>query len=171
MKAHAHTKNLTLTALFCALVFIATWIYIPAPVVGNVNLGDAAILLAAWTLGGPWAAVAAALGATLADLSSGFVLYAPATFLIKAAMVGVALAVLHFTTKLPTLVRSLLSALAAEATMVLGYFLYEFLVLGTILQFEGYAVTAVANIAFNCMQAAAAIVIAVPLRPLLKKLR
>ena len=171
MKATAHTKNLTLTALFCALVYIATWIYIPAPVVGNVNLGDAAILLAAWTLGGPWAAIAAALGATLADLSAGFVLYAPATFLIKAAMVGTALLALRFTAKLPAWLSSVLSAVAAEAVMILGYFLYEFFVLGILFQFEGYTVAAVANIAFNAIQATAAAVIAVPLRPLLKKLR
>ena len=171
MQSKLHTKKITLSALFCALVFIATWIYVPTPIMGNVNLGDAAILTAAWILGGPWAAIAAALGATLADLSSGFVLYAPATLCIKALMVLAALGISRLAARLPALVRSLLSALAAEAVMVAGYFLYEFLVLGLLLHFDGYTVAAIANIPFNCVQAAVAIAVALPLRPLLRRLK
>ncbi len=171
MRSNLHTKKITLSALFCALVFIATWIYVPTPSVGNVNLGDAAILTAAWTLGGPWAAIAAALGATLADLSSGFVLYAPATLCIKALMVLAALGICRLTSRLPAFVRTGISALAAEAVMVAGYFLYEFLILGLLLRFEGYTVAAIANIPFNCVQAAVAIAVALPIRPLLAKLK
>ena len=169
MRSSKHTRSITFSALFCALVFVMTWIYVPAPSVGNVNLGDAAILLTAWMLGGPWAAVAAALGATLADLSSGFVIYAPATFLIKGCMVFALLGVERLASRLSAIARSALSALAAELVMVLGYFVYEFFALGLLLQTDGYTAAAVANVPFNCVQGAAAMIVAIPIRPLLAR--
>jgi len=164
MRSSKHTRTLTLSALFCALVFVMTWVYVPTPSVGNVNLGDAALLLSAWTLGGPWAALSAALGATLADLSSGFALYAPATFLIKTGMVFAALGIRKLLSRLPRSASAFLSALAAELVMVMGYFLYEFLVLGMLLRLDGYTVAALVNIPFNCVQGAVAIAIAIAVK-------
>jgi uncharacterized membrane protein len=145
-------QKLVFSAVFCALTFAATWIFVPAPGVGNVNLGDGVLLLCAWILGGPWAVISAALGATLADLSSGFALYAPATLLIKALMVGVALLVLRLSARLPSRLSRILSAVFAEIVMVVGYFLYECLVLGITLGIDGYGIVSLANIPFNAVQ-------------------
>lgn len=148
-------RKIVFSAMFCALVYAATWIYVPAPAVGNVNLGDGVLLLCAWVLGGPWAAVAAALGATLADLTMGYAIYAPATFVIKALMVTAAILVGRLLSKLhmPALIARILSALCAELVMIAGYFLYEALVLQ-------YGIGAVANIPFNAIQGAFGMILA-----------
>ena len=158
-------RKIVFSAMFCALVFAATWIYVPAPAVGNVNLGDGVLLLSAWMLGGPWAAVSAALGATLADLSSGFAIYAPATFLIKAAMVCTALLVCRLLsqTKLPKRLARVFSAVTAELVMILGYLAYEAL-------FLHYGIAAIANIPFNAVQGAFAVILSSVVYELLSRI-
>lgn len=148
-------RQIVFSAMFCALVFAATMIAIPTPLVGNVNLGDGILLLSAWMLGGPWAAVAAGAGAALADLASGFGLYAPATFIIKVLMVVVAIALskLLIKTKLPAWLARLISGIGAELVMILGYFFYEGVILG-------YGIAAAANIGFNAIQGSLGIIVA-----------
>lgn len=139
--------------MFCALVFVFTFLSVPAGI-GNVNLGDGALLLAAWTLGGPWAVVSAAMGAALADLVSGYALYAPATFVIKAAMTAVAILAIPLFDRLRLSARlcRFISAVLGEIVMVLGYLIYEAFVLG-------YGMGAVANIPFNAVQGGVAILL------------
>ncbi|MDE6722612.1 MAG: TIGR04002 family protein, partial [Eubacterium sp.] len=75
---------LTITALFTALITVGTaMIQIP---VGNgyAHFGDSMIYLSACILPGPCAVFAAAVGAVIADLATGFAIYAPATAIIKA---------------------------------------------------------------------------------------
>ena len=80
------TKRLVMAALFVALTFLATFlIQIPLPL-GYIHLGDALVFLCGFILGPIWGTVAAGLGAGLADILSGYVIYAPATFVIKALM-------------------------------------------------------------------------------------
>ena len=134
-------------AVLCALVFIATWISIPTPPIGNVNLGDCLILVGAWTIGGPWAVVGGALGAVLCDLVGGYAVYAPATLLIKSAMVSIVLLfkALELRTDKNKKMLSVLGVVCAEGVMTLGYFIYEAAVLG-------YGLAAAANIPLNITQ-------------------
>lgn len=75
--------NMVYCALFTAMIFVLTR-FISVPVAsGYVHFGDALIYLVSLTLGGPWAALAAALGGAIADLTSGWAVYAPATLIIK----------------------------------------------------------------------------------------
>ena len=153
MMKQKRIRQIVLSALFCALVFSMTWIMVPLPT-GNVNLGDGALLLCAWLLGGPWAAASAALGATLCDLASGFAAYAPGTFLIKALMVFTVLLIQKGGSKLrlaPRLQR-ILSAVGAELVMILGYFVYE-------ATFLSYGLAAAASIPFNAIQGGFAILV------------
>ena len=83
--------------------------------------------MAGWLLGPLYAALASGIGSALADLAAGYPLYIPATFVIKAGMALLA-AILCRKTHSP--LRRILSALLAEATMVLGYFLYEWVLYG-----------------------------------------
>ncbi|MBQ8146332.1 MAG: ECF transporter S component [Clostridia bacterium] len=147
------TKKLTTTAIFAAIICVVTaFVAVPAPAIGNINLGDIFILCAAWLLG-PWGAVAAGIGSCLADLLSGFAVYAPATLVIKAIM---ALACYYFFSFLKKFVKHLifsrlLSALVAEAIMVMGYFIYESIL---------YDIsTALASIPFNLIQGSACLFI------------
>ena len=161
---HPKIQKLALSALFCALVFVATQLAIPAPAVGNVNLGDGMLLLCAQILGGPWAMVAAAVGAALTDLLSAYAVYAPATLVIKACMVAVFLwiAALLSRCRLPKMAARLIAALCAELVMMAGYFLYECLLYGPI--------TAALNIPFNAVQGTVAIALFGVIYPILSKI-
>ena len=77
-------KKLTFTGLMAALICVLTMFpHIPNPAgSGYIHLGDGMILLAAMVVG-PLAIPAAAIGSALADLFSGYALYAPATAVIK----------------------------------------------------------------------------------------
>ena len=91
--------KLVLSAVFCALVFTMTFIAIPAPSVGNINLGDCMVILSACLIGGWYGVFAGAVGAALCDLASGYAIYAPGTLVIKALMVIVVLIVRRFVLK------------------------------------------------------------------------
>lgn len=64
------------------IVTIATAVYQPATG-GYFNLGEAVIYIAAILSGPLTAAIAGGVGATLADLSTGYGIFAPATLVIK----------------------------------------------------------------------------------------
>ncbi|MBR1481552.1 MAG: ECF transporter S component [Ruminococcus sp.] len=77
-------KTIALTAMFAALVTAATaFIKIPAPL-GYAHAGDAVVYLAACVLPAPFGFIAASLGGGLADLLSGYAVWAVPTALIKA---------------------------------------------------------------------------------------
>ena len=142
-------KILCFCAVFAAIICVCTLISIPMPI-GYFNLGDVAVLLAAY-LFGAWGAVAAAIGSALADIFLGFAIYAPATAIIKGLVALVAawsFGALSTTFKrrkgdtLPLII----SAVLGECIMVGGYFAYEALVLG-------YGLGALASVAGNATQA------------------
>lgn len=80
-----------MSGLMAALVVLFTYfIKIPVPATGGyVHPGDGAIFYAA-LLCGPYAALIGGLGSMLADLLGGYFVYAAPTFVIKAAMGGIA---------------------------------------------------------------------------------
>ncbi len=154
MKDHTHILRLTFAALFAALIMLTTIvIVIPVGAGAYFNLGDSMIYAAAWFLG-PLAGVAAAVGSGLADVISGYVIYAPATLIIKGLMgfvVGVLLK--HFNQKL----MSKIMALSAGALiMIVGYFAYEYFA-ATLLEIP--KVAAFGNILGNLVQGVAGVVI------------
>lgn len=162
-------QTIAFTAVFAALVCLATFVSVPLPF-GYFNLGDIFVLLSSWCMGPVLGAVASGVGSALADILMGYVVYAPATLIIKA---GIALAAYFsyvFLGKLLSkyeLVPRAISALLGECVMVGGYFLYECFVLG-------YGVGAVASLPGNATQGVAAVVIAtaliIPVRKQLGKI-
>lgn len=147
--------KLSLTAIFTALVFVATYfIAIPMPAgIGYVNLGDAFVLLSSWVLG-PIGAICAGVGSALADIMLGYAAtYAPATLIIKSGMSIACYFIYKIiinATKRP--IGFIVSAICAELIMVFGYFLFE----GILYGFP----TAAANIFFNLVQGLASIIVA-----------
>ena len=86
-KMKSTTKKIAITALMAALTCIATIIIkIPSPLKGYLNLGDCMVLISGWILSPVYGFIAAGLGSALADIFSGYVIYAPATFVIKGLM-------------------------------------------------------------------------------------
>ena len=160
--SHKETQKLSFAALLGALTFAATWVSFPSPFGGNVNLGDCILLIAAWLPLEPWSIFACAVGATFTDLAAGYAIYAPATFVIKALMVVVAVLIKLVTPKLSVFWRALFSGIAAELVMALGYFAYEIILYG--------AATALLSLPFNLLQGGIALVSAAVLSLLLSRM-
>ena len=118
----ASPRTLALTGLFPALGCAATMVLqIPSPTGGYMNLGDTVVILGAWLLGPVYGAVAGGVGPAMADLLSGYVVYVPATLVIKAVMALTAALAYRALGKRGLL----LCAAAAEVPMVLGYWLFD----------------------------------------------
>ncbi|NLZ45844.1 MAG: TIGR04002 family protein [Clostridiales bacterium] len=114
-------KLLTMTALLAALVYVLTaFLHIPTNN-GYTHVGDGVVFLAASMLPLPYAMAVGAIGAGLADTLSGFIIWLPATFIIKAVTS------LYFTNKKPKILclRNILAVIPAWLTCVAGYTLYE----------------------------------------------
>ena len=159
------TKQLAAAALLAAITCIATMIiHIPSPLKGYLNLGDGIVLLSAWLLLPKYAFLAAGLGSALADLFSGYILYAPATFVIKGLMALIAFYGYEaLNKKAGNLPARIISGVAAEIVMILGYFVFEGFLYGFI--------PSLVNIPANGMQGIAGVIIAVTLIKLLEKSR
>jgi uncharacterized membrane protein len=146
-------KQVALGALAAALIMVATALIKvtnPFTLTGYYHLGDGVIFVMAMLLGARNGALAAGAGSMLADLMAGFGIYAPATFVIKAAMGYVAGKAAG-----GNMLRRLLVFSLCEAIMVAGYFAFETVVYGLGVAF--------ANVSFNLIQSAFGIVLGVAL--------
>lgn len=149
-------RRIVVSALFAAIICVATIVIkIPSPMNGYINIGDAAVLLAAWMLlRGGYAFLSAAVGSALADLISAYLVYAPATFLIKGLMALVAYLLFKQLSKhIRPLPSYIISGAAAEVVMVLGYYIFEGFVYGF--------VPSLVNIPANVIQGAVGLLVGV----------
>lgn len=128
-------QGIVSSALFGAICCIATLIIqIPVSVTGGyINLGDSVVLISAWILGPVYGTLAAAIGSAMADLLTGYALYAPATFVIKGLMALCAYGVFRMTKSKhkskPPIWCTVISALSGELVMVGGYFIFSAFIL------------------------------------------
>lgn len=121
-------KRAVLSALFAALITVATLILQVSVGYGYVHIGDSVIYLSAMLLPQPFAAISALVGGALADLLCGAAVWAPFTAVIKA------LNTLPFMLAAKSdrilSVGSAALSLASGAVTVVGYFLAEWLLYG-----------------------------------------
>ena len=150
------TKRMVIAAMLAALTCVATMIIkIPSPLKGYLNLGDCVVLLAGWMLNPVYGFLAAGLGSALADLFSGYVVYAPATFVIKGLMALVAFhgfKLLH--NKIGNLPSRIIAGALAEAIMILGYFVFEGFLYGfgaSVVNIPANGVQGVAGLILGCV--------------------
>lgn len=142
------TKKLIFAALLAALTCVATMIIkIPTPLGGYIHCGDAIVVLAGFLLGPVWGALAAGLGSGLSDLISGYPLYAPGTFIIKAVVALIAGWLIGGKFIKNEFAKALVAGIVGGIVMVGGYMLYEAV-------FMGFGVAAAANIPMNAIQGA-----------------
>jgi uncharacterized membrane protein len=85
MKLPDSPKMIAYISLLTAAIALATALLRFPILFGYVHLGDGLIFVAAMIIG-PYAALPAALGSAMADAFSGYMIYAPVTFLIKGVM-------------------------------------------------------------------------------------
>ena len=122
-----HTKLMCLSGIFSALVFVIT-AYLHVPTYnGYVHCGDGVIFIAACILPMPYSVAVGVLGAMLADLLTGFAIWAPGSMIIKGLLV------LLFTCRSNKIVtkRNLVALLPAALISAAGYYLYEALITGS----------------------------------------
>ena len=149
----SNTQKIVTASMLAALCCVATMIIkIPSPLKGYLNLGDCVVLLSGWLMSPAYSFLAAGIGSGLADVFSGYLVYAPATFVIKGIMAIIA----HFCfralhKKAGSFPSRIIGGVAAELEMVLGYFVFEGFM-------YGFAPSLV-NIPANAMQGIAGIVI------------
>ena len=154
-------KQLTYSAIFAALIFLATtYLSVPLPVMGYVHLGDGFILLAAALLPTPYAIGAAVIGAGAADLMAGYAIYLPGTIVVKALT---ALLVSNKTKKI-VCARNLTAIVSTALVCAGGYYLYEALIYGSF-------VSPLVSIPFNLVQGAFGGIVFVSLSLLIDKNR
>ena len=160
---NARTKKIVMAAMLAALACVATMIIkIPSPLKGYLNLGDCIVLVAGWMLSPMYGFLAAGLGSALADLFSGYVTYAPATFVIKGLMALIAFygyKLLH--NKIGNLPSRIITGILAEIMMILGYFAFEGFLYGF--------VPSLVNIPANGVQGIAGLIIGVILIKIFEK--
>ncbi|MEG0940650.1 MAG: ECF transporter S component [Oscillospiraceae bacterium] len=145
--ANSKVRKLVWAALFTALTTVATMvIQIPSPTGGYLNAGDALVILGAFFLGPVWGALAAGLGSALADIFAGYILYAPATLIIKGLMALVAGIILRKAKDNKRVFPAILGSVLAEIIMIVGYFAFT-------ATFLGVGMGALAEIPGNCVQA------------------
>ena len=148
-----------------AMVCVATMIIkIPSPMKGYLNIGDCIVLLCGWLLAPGYGFVAAGLGSALADMFSGYITYAPATFLIKGSMALIAFACFKLINKrIGKLPSQIIGAVLAEIVMVLGYYVFEGFMYGF--------VPSAVNIPANAVQGAAGLILGIVLVKVFEKLK
>lgn len=155
-------KKLILAALFAALSCVATMsIRIPTPGTGGyIHPGDAIVILSGVILGPVWGFFAGGIGSALSDLSGGYFVYVPITFVIKGL---VALVAGHLYQKIGKTQKSRYVAvvLGGVADIILvagGYFVCEYFI---------YGAGAAASIPANIIQGIGGLVISCILYPIL----
>ena len=122
------TRLLVTAALFASLGCVSTTVIkVPSPTGGYMNLGDAAVLLGAYFLGPAYGALAGGVGPALADLLGGYPMYVPGTLAIKAVTAGLLYRLLRGRGA-PGVIAC---GAAGEAVMVLGYWLYDALLVSS----------------------------------------
>ena len=152
--------GIAVSAIMAALVCVATVIVqIPNPATrGYINIGDAMIFVSALTFGTFVGGIAGGIGSALADVVSGYGLYAPFTLIVK----GLEGVIAGLITNRKNVTRDTLAVAIAGGEMILGYFLIEFY----LLQFGWAALTEVPG---NIFQIVAGGVIGIPVASILRR--
>lgn len=149
-------KTIVYTSLAIAMVALLTFaIKIPAGN-GYVNFGDIFIFTTAALIGKRTALIAGGVGSALSDILSSYVIYSPATLVIKGLEGFVCGLIIRKSTNGKISIVSLVIGGAIGAlVMVAGYFFYELIIFGL--------GTAVSDIVGNLIQGSVSVVVTVPL--------
>ena len=149
-----------------ALVFVATmFVNLRLPIAANgglIHLGNVPLFACAILFGKRMGAVAGAFGMTLFDLVSGWTAWAPFTFVIVGCM-GYVVGAVAAPTQGRRMGVNLFAMLLALVVKVVGYYLAEIVLVGSF-------TAPLASIPGNVVQVVAAIVITLPLMPILTRL-
>lgn len=126
------TKRIAFSAIFCALIFVAT-AFIKVPVaIGYFNLGDAFLLISAVCCGPFGGAIGGMIGCALADVIGGYAVYAPFTLVVK-GVEGLICGLLFLMIKRNEkgyFLRTFVAFIVSLLWMVAGYFITNWILYG-----------------------------------------
>ncbi len=120
-------RRMTFSALFAALIMLATMFLRIPGATGYYHLGDGLIYACAVLFGPAMGGMSAAVGSALADWLSGYAVWAPWTFVIK-GLAAVAIGFLA-SRRSPPLIH-VLAMVAGAAITVIGYGLATYVMYG-----------------------------------------
>ncbi|MEE9378220.1 MAG: ECF transporter S component [Candidatus Lokiarchaeia archaeon] len=128
-----NTLVISMISIFTALTFITTfWIQIPIPVTGGyINIGDVAVMFTALLFGPIIGGIAGGVGPMLADIFSPYIIYAPATLIIKGIegfLIGLIANPKDVESRVS--IRDIIAVISGGILIPLGYFIYEAFILG-----------------------------------------
>jgi putative membrane protein len=128
------TQQLTITAIFIALTFLATWlikVQIPffAAKGGLVHLGNVPMFVAAMVYGRKTGAIAGAFGMALFDLMGGWILWAPFTFVVVGLM-GYTVGLICEKSKINPVLTNIIAVGVALIIKIVGYYIAEGVIYG-----------------------------------------
>lgn len=166
-KSKFTTKDLVETALLTALVFISTaFINIKLPTLssgGLVHLGNVMLFVSAILFGKKKGAIAGAVGMALFDLSSGWALWAPFTFIIRGVMGYLVGAIAYSKDRNGNnLLVNFFAIIVSGVWMIAGYYITEVILYGN-------WVTPFSSIPGDITQLVIGLVLSLPLVKILKK--
>ncbi len=167
VQVSSKTRDIVLSGILIALVFIATkFINIRLPISingGLIHLGNVMLFMAAIVFGKKKGAVAGAFGMGLFDVVSGWMAWAPFTFIIRGVM-GYMVGSIAWASsrKGDSFFWNLLAILLSGVWMIAGYYLTEAILYGN-------WITPMTSIPGNIIQIVSGIIIGLPLVKALKK--
>ena len=164
-------RELILTALMIALIFIGgTLIKIPT-FNGFMQFGDCMVFLAAVLLDRKKAFIAAAIGMSFVDVSAGYLIWVPFTFIIKGVMAYITSILVH---KIKGKLSYIISFIVGGIISVAGYFVANAIMGGIILKvvsgFTASIVYAGAHFAGDLIPIIFSIIVAIPIVAIVKKI-
>ena len=166
--------ELVQVGLMAAIVFVATSIIPIKTFMGVMHVGDSMVFIAAILLGKKKAVWASAIGMALFDLSHGYLLWAPFTFVIKGAMAYIAAVIAYRADfKGEKFTNNLIAFGVSGIFMIAAYYIGGAIIL-TFLQAEKQSflqavIISAKDIPTNIAQVVIGILIAVPLLGALRK--
>ena len=167
-------KKLILTGLMIAIVFVSGSIIRIPTLNGFMQPGDCMVLLSAVLLGKKYGTVAGAFGMALVDVLSGYLIWAPFTFVIKGAMAFVTALIIekYKNDKIKTY---LIAFITGGIVDVIGYFIGNAIMGGLILGasngFLGSIIYSALHVPGDAAQAILGVVLAFLLSPFVRKIK
>jgi uncharacterized membrane protein len=167
MKVSLRTRDLIICSLLTALVFIATRfmnIRLPISVNGGlIHLGNTILFMSAIVFGKNKGAIAGAFGMGLFDILSGWIPWAPFTFVIRGLMGYIVGYIAYLNNKNGnSMVYNLIGIFAASILMIGGYYVTEVILYGNL-------TAPITSIPGNVAQLVVGAVVAIPLSAALKR--
>lgn len=176
VKVVKSTKQLVITALMTALVFLAASV-IKIPTIGGfIHIGDCMVFLSVMILGKKRGALSSGLGMFLVDITSGYYIWAPFTFIIKFFMAYISGAIIEKINKGEEIIRFehkyIGAFICGGLFMIIGYFIAGALIAGfftnSVGLIQGLMVSA-KDIIGNILQVTVGIALVIPLSAIVLK--